>query len=29
VLLFATVVLIAAVFVKGFRIDLGAVRRDR
>jgi multiple sugar transport system permease protein len=29
VLLFATVLLIAVVFVKGFRIDLGAVRRDR
>ena len=29
VLLFATVVLIAVVLVKGFRIDLGAVRRDR
>ena len=29
VLLFATVVLIAVVFVKGFRVDLGAVRRDR
>ena len=29
VLLFATVVLIAVLFVKGFRIDLGAVRRDR